>query len=130
MWRTYVEGPLWEPGVVPSPGATWLNFQAPTPGKKCLFQVYLLDLRQNQSLHLGASKTMQHETNGMVFAADGESLWLATGGAESAPRGPTARDSGEGSVTQRDNSVVSSVFPCTKVDGMQQLSAAKGVRFL
>lgn len=43
-------------------------------------QVYLLDLRQNQSLHLGASKTMQHETNGMVFAADGESLWLATGG--------------------------------------------------
>jgi len=43
-------------------------------------QVYLLDLRLAQSLRLGASKTMQSETNQMVFSADGESLWLATGG--------------------------------------------------
>lgn len=43
-------------------------------------QVYLLDLRQKQSLRLGASKTMPTETNQMVFSADGESLWLATGG--------------------------------------------------
>lgn len=43
-------------------------------------QVYLLDLRLTHSLRLGASKTMQYETNQMVFSADGESLWLATGG--------------------------------------------------
>lgn len=43
-------------------------------------QVYLLDLRQSKSLRLGASKTMANETNQMVFSADGQSLWLATGG--------------------------------------------------
>lgn len=43
-------------------------------------QVYLLDLRQAASLRLGASKTMQYETNQMVFSADGETLWQATGG--------------------------------------------------
>lgn len=43
-------------------------------------QVYILDLRQSASLRLGASKTMANETNQMVFTADGEALWLATGG--------------------------------------------------
>jgi len=43
-------------------------------------QVYLLDLRLTQSLRLGASKTMGSETNQMVFSADGETLWLASGG--------------------------------------------------
>lgn len=43
-------------------------------------QVYILDLRMAQSLRLGASRTMQHETNQMVFSDGGETLWLATGG--------------------------------------------------
>lgn len=43
-------------------------------------QVYLLDLRLKESLRLGASRTLGSETNQMVFSADGETLWLATGG--------------------------------------------------
>lgn len=42
-------------------------------------QVYLLDLRHPGSLRLGASKNLQHEVNGMVWARDGDTLWVATG---------------------------------------------------
>lgn len=43
-------------------------------------QVYLLDLRQTGSLRLGTSKSMQQEVNQMAWSADGDTLWIATGG--------------------------------------------------
>lgn len=44
-------------------------------------QIYLLDLRTAGSLKLGASKNMQHEVNQMVWSSEGDTLWIATGGA-------------------------------------------------
>lgn len=45
-------------------------------------QVYLIDLRQTQSasIRLGASMSMQHEVNQMVWSTEGDALWIATGG--------------------------------------------------
>lgn len=43
-------------------------------------QVYMIDVRSSKSVRLGASKTLPTETNQMVFSADSESLWLASGG--------------------------------------------------
>lgn len=43
-------------------------------------QIYLLDLRQTSQLRLGPSKNMQHEVNQMVWSAEGDTLWIATGG--------------------------------------------------
>jgi len=43
-------------------------------------QIYLLDLRELGKIRLGASKAVQHEVNQMVWAPDGDTLWIATSG--------------------------------------------------
>jgi len=43
-------------------------------------QIFLLDLRQPGSLRLGASRNLSMEVNQLVWTADGDSLWIATGG--------------------------------------------------
>lgn len=43
-------------------------------------QVFMLDVRTAGSLRLGGTKNFASEVNQMVWAADGDALWVATGG--------------------------------------------------